>query len=189
MKDYKSIISAITEAVAQIVDPHLKELAFQRLMEDALGGMDATSPKKSADAGSSRRDKTMSHGQTPREPYHDSSIRKEVKQTFEVVDPNFPGMKPFKTFKQKWQKYVWILEFGRQKGIDLMTNGEIAYVLNDIFHESTTDANVGNLKTKFKDGYVQSRMQGKNKAWKIMQPGIDLISAASQHETHTNPTG
>lgn len=183
MKDYKSIIQSITEAVELIKDEGLKEQAFNRLMEDALAinKEEARVPNNHSDASP----KTTRQKSGVSSPYTPTAIRKEVKSLFSSFDANVQGMKPLRDMKKKWEQYLWILEFARKKSVEAMTNSEIAYVLSDIVHIGGTEKQVNNLNQKIKDGYVQLREVNNIKGWKILSRGIEMVGGVSEKDNRS----
>lgn len=193
MKDYKEIVEKITRAVSAIKDEKLKEIAFQRLLDDALVSHSPTVPVTITSSPSmvrveqsnedARAKKARSKSSST--PYNPQSIRDEVKQAFDDVHAKYPGVRPYSSLEQKWEKYLWALEVGRQKGLEVMTNGEIAYVLSNLFSEGVTERQVNNLTFKTKEAYVQKRDIDGKKAWRILADGINLLREKQLNEQTT----
>ncbi len=176
--DYKQVISDILEAVQQIKDEKVREYTYNRLLENSLSKAKNVSQTEEANEGANPaktvRAKRKSASDPP--PFRINSVRDEIKVAFEDVNPIQEGLKPLKDLKEKWQMYLWVLEIGRQKGIDMMTNSEIAYVLSERFTRSVTEKQVNNLTFKTMAGYVQKReLENSTRAWKIMVPGIEIL--------------
>lgn len=192
MKNYKDIISEITSATDVIKDQKIRELAFQRLLEDALGREDSEERQnvfKKPNQGPQNLE-SPTHIPTPEKqrsvsknnpagPYRIKAVSPQVKNAFSKFDPNQFNLKPFKQIKQKIEKYLWILEYGRKSGIETMTNNEVAYVLGEKLLESVTEKQVNNLKQKVRDGYITKWDTG----WKILQKGIDKVNSPNSIKT------
>lgn len=182
-KDYKTIISEINEAVKEIEDTNLKEIAFKDLLNDALdrresnsvSGTESVQPPQG-----NQPKKSNSKRSVTEPPFRLSSVRQELRDAMEDFDPNMVGIKPLNSLKQKWEQYIWVLEIARQKGFDSLTNSEIAYVLSEKFSLGATEKQVNNLTFKAKDGIVFKREVNGVRAWKILQPGIKLIEIGSE---------
>lgn len=179
MKDYKQIIAEIVEATRGVEDEKLREIAFQKLLEhslnptavqDATSTSDSSTPKTAVVQTRSLRKRS---GPSPA--VKETSVRPEVKTAFSDVAPNAAEYKPLKELKQKWEKYMWVLVVAKDKGIDRMTNAEIAYVLTEKFSVGATEKTVNNLTFKVEDGYVQKTDLAGTRAWKVLVDGIELI--------------
>lgn len=184
MKDYKTIVGEVIEATEGIKDEKLKEMAFQKLLDHSLvnplsspfprkGGKTSTATGPKAQ-GAKKRSATVA--------IKEASVREEVKSAFADVTPNMPGFKPLSSLKQKWEKYIWVLVVAKDKGIDAMTNTEIAYILTEKFSVGSTDKTVNNLTFKVETGYVQKRELDGARAWKVLIDGINAIKAESKDE-------
>lgn len=176
MKDYKDIVSKVVDATSDIQDEKLKEIAFQKLLEHSLSpGSYVTKRRKrgvsksltSRAKGSRKRSATTKN--------NGNVIREDVKTAFEEVTANMPNLKPLGSLKQKWEKYIWVLVAAKEKGVDIMTNAEIAYVLTEKFSEGATEKTVNNLTNKVQSGHVQKRDLDGKRAWKVLIGGIEAI--------------
>ncbi len=185
MKDYKEIISKVEVAVKDIKDETLKKIAFERLLEhellmnsDANSHMLKSSGQSSSPTGEEKETtkKAKKKKSTYTGPFNIDTVRNEVKTAFQDLTANPQGQVPFDSFKQKFEKFLWVLEFGRKKGVAAMTNNEIAFVLSEKLAQPVTDKQVNNLKQKLKDGLVQVWEIDGKKAWKIVQDGINLVT-------------
>ncbi len=180
MKDYKSIISEIVSATEDIQDQKLKEVAFQSLLNSALSSqqpsVDLTSKEDDSRMPiSSARFSPAGKKRSPSPAVRTSIVRDEVKKAFIDVTPNMPGVKPLSTLKQKWEKYIWVLGVGKEKGVEMMTNNEIAYILSENFSVGVTEKTVNNLTFKVEAGFVQKRDLDGTRAWKILIDGINFL--------------
>lgn len=197
MKDYSSIIKSVSNAVKQIEDDKLKEIAFGRLLEDALnpvpvsssvqtqaGVVDLTKNEGSKDTKKTGKKEKSSGGA----PYNLTTVRQEVKDAFRDVHGKQPGVRPYNTLKQKMHQYFWVLEVGRLKDIEAMTHSEIAYVLDTLFREGVTEKQVTNIASQAKAGYVQRRDANGLTAWRILADGTSLVTVGQDATNEsTNP--
>jgi len=161
MKDYKTIIKEVVEATENIKDEKLKEIAFQKLLEHSLTPDLQLVTKKIdkppiKDSILNPNPRKRSTSPTVRE----KVVREEVKSAFVDVTPNMPGIKPLRSLKQKWEKYIWVLVVAKERGINEMTNNEIAYILSVKFSVGATEKTVNNLTFKVEPGFVQKRNIG-----------------------------
>lgn len=183
MKDYKTIVKEVVEATESIKDESLKEIAFQKLLEHSLDPH-AESVSKKADGSSTKRVKGSINKKRSTSPaVRDKAVREKVKSAFTDVTPNMPGIKPLSSLKQKWEKYVWVLVVAKKKGIEVMTNNEIAYVLSEKFSVGATEKTVNNLTFKVESGFVQKRDLDGTRAWKILIDGINWVTEGGKQVT------
>jgi len=183
MKDYKTIVKEVVEATKSIKDKNLKEIAFKKLLEHSLDPH-AEFVSKKADGSSTKRVKGSINKKRSTSPaVRDKAVREEVKSAFTDVTPNMPGIKPLSSLKQKWEKYVWVLVVAKKKGIDVMTNNEIAYVLSEKFSVGATEKTVNNLTFKVESGFVQKRDLDGTRAWKILIDGINWVTEGGKQVT------
>lgn len=196
MKDYKTIISEITAAVKDIEDEKLKEIAFQRLLEHALTPLPTPSlSTTSIEEGSDSNGKSavidlvkvkksdmirVKKASTVATPYNLKVVRQDVIEAFQDIHGKYPGLKPYGELKQKLHKYFWILEIGRLKGIEALTNSEIAYLLDTHFREGVTEKQVTNLGAQLKYGFIQRREVNGLTAWRILKDGTDLVTEGNE---------
>jgi hypothetical protein len=183
MTDYKEVVKKVKEAVDQLEgEDNLKDIAFKTLLDHALRGNEELPTVQPIHAGTDEVVKSAvsksraKKSSQPTVPYSDSAIRKEVKEKFEDIDPNISDLKPLKSLKQKWEKYLWVLEVARRKGLDMLTNSEVAYILDEKLSLGVTEKQVNNLTFKVEAGYVAKRSVDGHRSWKILQPGIDWVT-------------
>ncbi|OGD10597.1 hypothetical protein A2397_01320 [Candidatus Amesbacteria bacterium RIFOXYB1_FULL_44_23] len=180
MKDYKTIVAEIVDATENIKDEKLKEIAFQKLLEHSLEPNSSSVSKKveSMDTGNFSK-KLGVKKRSKSSVVRDKVVREEVKSAFNDVSPNMPGLKPLGSLKQKWEKYIWALVVAKEKGIEMMTNNEIAFVLSEKFSVGVTEKTVNNLTFKVESGFVQKRDLEGTRAWKVLIDGINSIKEES----------
>lgn len=176
MKDYKTIVAEIVEATESIKDEKLKEIAFQKLLEHSLepNPSHASKEAKPVDTGSFPK-KANAKKRATSPAVRDKVVREEVKSVFNDVTPNMPGIKSLSSLKQKWEKYIWVLVVAKEKGIDAMTNNEIAFILSEKFSVGATEKTVNNLTFKVESGFVQKRDLDGTRAWKVLIDGINWV--------------
>ncbi len=178
MKDYKTIVSEVVEATEGIKDERLKEIAFQKLLEHSLEpNMVPVSRKDTPEQITTKKLGIKKRSSAPA--IRDQIVRDEVKAAFADITPNMPGIKTLSSLKQKWEKYIWVLVVAREKGIDIMTNNEIAYILSEKFSVGATEKNVNNLTFKVESGFVQKRDLNGTRAWKVLIDGINSVKDES----------
>jgi hypothetical protein len=106
-----------------------------------------------------------------------SEARSEVQNLQLNVDE--PGLLPWRSLSKDWEKYLWLLEAARMKGIDGLTNSEISFLMNKTFREVRAAKVVNNLKNKIKDRFVQSitiNAEGKTySTWRILSDGSKQV--------------
>lgn len=175
MKDYKTIIAEVVEATEAIKDEKLKEIAFQKLLDHSLNPVPFSHTKGAGEVSNDGPKTQPSKRRSVAPVIKVTSVREEVKSAFTDVTPNMPGLKPLSSLKQKWEKYLWVLVAAKEKGVDVMTNTEIAYILTEKFSVGATDKTVNNLTFKVEPGYVQKTELNSSRAWKVLIDGIDVI--------------
>ena len=176
MKDYKAIITEVVEATEGIKDEKLKEIAFQKLLEHSLEPYSVPVSKKNEGTGVGNSPKNLGAKKRSTSPsIRDKVVREEVGSAFADVTPNMPGIKPLSSLKQKWEKYLWVLVVAKEKGIEVMTNNEIAYVLSEKFSVGASEKTVNNLTFKVESGFVQKRDLDGTRAWKVLIDGINWV--------------
>lgn len=179
MKDYQQIVLNIVQATEAIKDDKLKEIAFQKLLDHALGANLETTTNDDAEESSTK--KSNAKKAKPKQSQATAkanilTIRQEVKDAFSDITPKMPGMKPLNTLKQKWEQCIWVLVVAKDKGIEEMNNNEIAYVLTEKFSIGATDKTVNNLTFKVTSGHVQKRTTTDGKrTWKVLIDGINAV--------------
>ncbi len=187
MKDYEKIIQDIYKAVRVIdgkEDGKLREITFERLLDDALGNHGEK--KESQSKLQTPHDNTQISRKKPKKvgrttPFNRAMVRDEVVKALDEVTPNQSGIKTLKSLKEKWQQYLWVLEVGKLKGVASMSNAEIAYVLDDMFSLGVTEKQVNNLTFKVKEGYVQKRtIENGLRAWRILAEGSELLKQTNK---------
>ncbi len=185
MKDYKTIVTKVVEATEGIKDEKLKEIAFQKLLEHSLAPQAVSVSKKAGQPGTRHVGANSGIKKRSTSPaIRNKAVRKEVKSAFTDVTPNMPGIKPLSSLKQKWEKYIWVLVVAKEKGIEVMTNNEIAYVLSEKFSVGATEKTVNNLTFKVESGFVQKRDIDGTRAWKILIDGINWVTESGKQKTN-----
>lgn len=176
MKDYKTIVAEIVEATKNITDEKLREIAFQKLLDHSLEPNPSPVSKKTESVEVENSPKKANIKKRSTSPaIRDNVVREEVKSAFNDVTPNTPGIKPLSSLKQKWEKYIWVLVVAKEKGIDMMTNNEIAFILSEKFSVGATEKSVNNLTFKVEAGFVQKRDLDGTRAWKVLIDGINWV--------------
>jgi hypothetical protein len=183
MTDYKDLLKSLEEATGAIQDPELKKIAFQELLRNALQTPSGTTrAEKPAKAVATAAPKAKpNRAKQPTKGTRTPSVRESVKAL--DINPDEKGLPTWSSLTQDWKKFCWILEAAKLKGIDGLTPAEISYLIERVFRESFTTAQVANLKVKLKAGLVKAiKVEGGANGWKILSGGTKELANPAQAE-------
>jgi hypothetical protein len=171
MTDHKKILEAAEEAAKVVSDPELRKIAFQEIVRSALQKGDAS--KTAAQNRPSPVVKKSARAKPQSKITRALGVRDEVKQL--DISPDEKSLPAWSSLSQDWKKFCWILESARHKNIDGLTSPEIAYLIDRVFRENFSPAQVNNLKKKIKGGFVRvvklDVSERSVDAWKILSGG------------------
>jgi hypothetical protein len=171
MTDHKKILEAAEEAAKVVSDPELRKIAFQEIVRCAL--------QKGDDSKATAQGNAPPAVRKPARAKPQSKITRAVGTRDEVtkldISPDEKGLPAWSSLSQDWKKFCWILETARHKNVDGLTAPEIAYLIDRVFRENYSPAQVNNLKKKIKGGFVRVvklDVGGRSvDAWKILSGG------------------
>jgi len=169
--DHKKILQSAEEACQVVQDLELRKIAFQEIVRSKLQNSDGDTPR-------TKEHPELTHTKASR-----ARVRSRITRalgTREIVNqldisPDEKGLPEWLSLSQDWKKFCWILEAARQKGVDGLTGPEISFLIERVFRERFSPAQVNNLKKKIRSGYVRvvkledgGRMVD---AWRILAAG------------------
>jgi hypothetical protein len=178
MIDHKKILESAEEASRAVQDPELRKIAFQEIVRNELqkgdGGKLASkehaAPSSIAKPAPAKPGRAKPHSKITRA----IGTREEVTKL--DISPDEKDLPAWSSLSQDWKKFCWILEAARRKSVDGLTSPEIAYLIDRVFRENYSPAQVNNLKKKIKDGFVRvvKLTVGDRSvdAWKILSGGM-----------------
>jgi len=179
MTDHQKILQLAEEAAKVVQDPDLRKIAFQEVVRSELQKADARQPGHSEKETPDSPTNIKVHRNKTQRSRSQSKITRAVGTRDEVrnldISPDEPGLPSWSSISQDWIKFCWILEAAVRKDVDGLTSPEISYLVDHIFRENYSPAQVNNLKKKIGGGFVRvvKLTVGDRKvdAWKILSAG------------------
>jgi hypothetical protein len=177
-RDLKAKLAQLEAEVAVIKDPALRQIAFGKLLDAAVGA--PTSATKTTRSESAAATKKASAATPPSKPkgknraaefYAIAQVRPEVQNL--SVSGAVKGLPTLKQCRLSWEKFLWVLAIAKRAGVEGLNNHEIAFLLTKRFYKATKYTGVHNIRLKVEAGFVTPDPE--TQRWMLTPDGEDHL--------------
>jgi hypothetical protein len=168
--DRQEILKKLEEEVSVIKDPELKKIAFGKMLDKDIGLTKKKQKGKTKVTGDKTKKGTRKIGATMY--YSMDKVREEVQKL--NITGKLKGLIPYKSCKEEWERYLWVLAAAKKLKIVGLNNHEIAFILSKRLYRKTKYSSVNNIHKKVGIGLVHSDPD--TNLWLITPDGEEYLA-------------